>query len=84
MVAEAVELLDALVQFGAPGLGEAGPVLAGRGAFLGEFGEGLADRGQGDADPLCGTDEGDPAERVTVVAALVARGAAALISPLDS
>jgi hypothetical protein len=77
VVAEAVELPDAFVQLRAPCLGEPGPVVPGGCAPLGELGERLADGGERDADALGGADEGDPAQGVTAVAALVARGAAA-------
>ena len=78
VVAQADELGDACVEFVAPALGDAGPVGAGGGAVVGEFLEGLADAGQGHADALGDADEGDPAQGVAAVAALVSAGAAAV------
>lgn len=77
MIAQAPELGDALVEFGAPGLGEPGPVLAVGRALLRQLGEGVADAGERDPDALRGAHEGHPAQRVAAVAALVAGGAAA-------
>lgn len=72
VVAEADELGDAGVEFGAPLGRDRCPVGAGGGAVLGEAFEGLADAGQGDAHALGDADEGDAAQGVAVVAALVA------------
>lgn len=82
VVAQADELGDARVEFVAPLFGDGGPVGAGGGAVVGEGFEGLADAGQGHADALGDADEGDPAQGVAAVAALVAAGAAAVDEPL--
>lgn len=78
VVAQAGELGDACVEFVAPLGGQVGPVGAGGCAVVGELVQGLADAGQGDAHALGDADEGDPAQGVAAVAALVSAGAAAV------
>jgi hypothetical protein len=78
MVAELSHQLDALVEVVAPALRDARPVLPGGRAVVGQQGQRLADAGERDAQALRGADEGDPAQGVTAVAALVAGGAAAV------
>src|SRR5690606_17936280 len=77
VVAEPLELLDAVVELAAPGGRQVGPVVAGRGAAFRQFGEGRLDGLERYAEPLGEPDEGDPAEGVAGVTALVARRAPA-------
>src|SRR5690606_15800382 len=72
VVAEALEERDALVEERAPAGGEPFPLARRGGAFLGEGGERGADVVEGEADTLRGLDEGEAAEDVATVAALVA------------
>src|SRR5690606_36012904 len=74
-VAQADQLLDAVVEVRAPGGRDRLPVALGGGAPLGqaiEFGLDLAQR---DAHSLRDADEGDPAQHVARVAPLVSAGA---------
>jgi hypothetical protein len=74
LVAQLLQAVDPLLQLFVPPLGEALPVLAGRGATVGELAQGGAHLGQRDPDPLRDPDQGDPPKGVAVVPALVARG----------
>ena len=72
VVTQLLEVDDALVEFGLPALGDALPVLPGRGAVAGEQREDLGDLGERDADSLGDPDHGDSAEGVAFVPSLVA------------
>src|SRR5690606_38927799 len=81
-VAQALDEGDLLVEAGAPGARDAGPVVLGGGARVGQLGQGVADLVEGQAHPLGDPDERDPAQHVALVAALVAGGAGRRDEPL--
>src|SRR5688572_10299458 len=81
VVAQLDEHLDPQFEVVVPATGQGLPVLPGRGSLLGQGVEGLPDRGERDADPLGGPHEGDPAQHLPGVAALVAGGAPAPDQP---
>jgi hypothetical protein len=73
----AVEVVDAVTQFVPQPLGQAVPVCRPGDVAFGQLGRGGSDLGDGQAHPPAGADHGDAAQRVAVVAALVAGGAVA-------
>jgi NAD(P)H-dependent FMN reductase len=77
VVAQLLQTADSLIECVLPAARQAFPVAAGGHPTVGEVPQHRGDVGQRDAHPLGNADEGDDAQRVTAVAALVAAGAPA-------
>lgn len=74
--------LDTAVEFGAPTFGCSDPELVGGSFAFGQQCEHVADDRQRDAQMVRGSDEGDPPEGLSAVAALVSGRASAVDEPL--